>query len=106
MLYGDDIVLVSESREELPERLELWRSLLGNYGLKVSRQTTEYLECDVTQEGDLFMQDHKLPKVEAFKYLGSYVVEDGELEKEIEYWIKLAWNNWQRVSGVLCNKKV
>ncbi|KAK7066318.1 hypothetical protein SK128_024371, partial [Halocaridina rubra] len=35
-------------------------------------QRTEYLECNVTQGGDLFMQDHKLPKADAFKYLGFY----------------------------------
>ncbi|XP_076044683.1 uncharacterized protein LOC143027299 [Oratosquilla oratoria] len=106
MLFVDDIVLVSESREELQERLELWRGLLEDYGLKVSRRKTEYLECNVTQEGDLFMQDHKLPQVEAFKYLGSYVAKDGDLEKEIDYKIKLVWNNWRRVSGVLCDKKI
>ncbi|KAK4312203.1 hypothetical protein Pmani_016356 [Petrolisthes manimaculis] len=62
MLFADDIILVSESSEELQEKVELWRGLLEDYGLKVSRQKTEYLECNVAQGGDLFMQDHKLPK--------------------------------------------
>ncbi|KAK3871346.1 hypothetical protein Pcinc_023496 [Petrolisthes cinctipes] len=74
MLFADDIILVSESHEELQERLELWRGLLEDYGLKVSRQKTEYLECNVAQGGNLFMQDHKLPKVDAFKYHGSYMI--------------------------------
>ena len=103
MFFADDIVLVSESREELQERLELWRGLLEDYGLKVSRQKTEYLECNVTQGGDLFMQDHKLPKVDAFKYLGSYVTKDGDLEREIDHRIQVAWNSWKRTSGVLCD---
>ncbi|KAK4324545.1 hypothetical protein Pmani_004820 [Petrolisthes manimaculis] len=64
MLFADNIILVSESREELQEKVELWRGLLEDYGLKVSRQKTEYLECNVAQGGDLFMQDHKLPKCE------------------------------------------
>ena len=66
MLFADNIVLVSESREELQERLELWRGLLEDYGLRVSKQKTEYLECNVAQGGDLFMQDRKLPKVDAY----------------------------------------
>ena len=84
MLFADDIVLVSESLEELQERLELWRGLLEDYGLRVSRQKTEYLYCNVAQGGDLFMQDRKLPKVDAFKYLDSYVARDGGLERERE----------------------
>ena len=47
MLFAEDIVLVSESLEELQERLELWKGLLEDYGLRVSRQKTEYLECNV-----------------------------------------------------------
>lgn len=104
MLFADDIVLVSESREELQENLELWKGLLEDYGLKVSRQITEYMEYKAIQGGDLFMQNHKLPKVEAFKYLG-YVAEDGGLDKEIDHRIQAAWNNWRRVSGLLCGKK-
>ncbi|XP_076041810.1 uncharacterized protein LOC143025694 [Oratosquilla oratoria] len=95
-----------ESREELQERWSCEKGLLEDHGLKVSRQKTEYLECNVTQGGAIFMQDHKLPKLEAFKYLGSYVAEDGDLEKEIDYRIKLAWDNWRRVSRVLCDKKI
>lgn len=106
MLFADDIVLVSESREELQERLELWRGLLEDYGLKVSRQKTKYLECNMAQGGDLFMQDYKLQKVDAFKYLGSYIAKDGGLEREIDHRIQAAWNNWKRTSGVLCDKKI
>ncbi|KAK3866891.1 hypothetical protein Pcinc_027601 [Petrolisthes cinctipes] len=49
MHFADDIVLVSESDEELQGKLELWKGLLEDYGLKVSRQKTEYLECNARQ---------------------------------------------------------
>ncbi|XP_076047213.1 uncharacterized protein LOC143028728 [Oratosquilla oratoria] len=63
MLFAHDIVFVSESRDELQERLELWRGLLEDYGLKVSRQKTEYLECNVTQEGDLKGGGLQIPRI-------------------------------------------
>lgn len=47
--------------------------MLEDYGLKVNRQKTEYKDYEAMQGGDLFMQSHKFPKVEAFKYLGSSV---------------------------------
>ncbi|KAK3865435.1 hypothetical protein Pcinc_028963 [Petrolisthes cinctipes] len=40
MLFADDIVLVADSGEKLQEKLELWRGLLEDYGLKVSKEKT------------------------------------------------------------------
>ncbi|XP_071687765.1 uncharacterized protein [Rutidosis leptorrhynchoides] len=37
---------ISESKEELNRRLELWREVLERNGLRISRQKTEYLRCD------------------------------------------------------------
>ena len=106
MLFADDIVLIAESRRDLQERLELWRRSLEEYGLRVSRTKTEYLEFNVAQGGDLYLQDYKLPKVEAFKYLGCTVAEDGQLEKEIDHRIQAAWSNWRKTSGVICDRKI
>ncbi|KAL6521651.1 hypothetical protein OROGR_018220 [Orobanche gracilis] len=46
MLFVDDIVLVVESKREVNEKLELWRSTLESQGLSVSRSKTEYLWCN------------------------------------------------------------
>ncbi|KAK3877071.1 hypothetical protein Pcinc_018203 [Petrolisthes cinctipes] len=40
MLFADDIVLVADSGEKLQEKLELWRGLLEDYGLKVGKEKT------------------------------------------------------------------
>ncbi|XP_046841927.1 uncharacterized protein LOC124436045 [Xenia sp. Carnegie-2017] len=43
MLFADDLVLCDEKREHLEGRLEDWRRILKDVGLKVSRPKTEYL---------------------------------------------------------------
>ena len=42
MLFADDVVLVSETAEEVEEELEKWRAIIENKGLRISRSKTEY----------------------------------------------------------------
>ena len=37
MLFADDLVLVSETVEEVEEELERWRAVIENKGLRISR---------------------------------------------------------------------
>ena len=43
MLFADDVVLLTETRQDAEERLEQWRACLEDRGMKVSRKKTEYL---------------------------------------------------------------
>ena len=42
MMFADDIVICSESREQVEDSLERWRSALERRGMKVSRSKMEY----------------------------------------------------------------
>ncbi|KAK3510615.1 hypothetical protein QTP70_011872 [Hemibagrus guttatus] len=50
MMFADDIVICSESREQVEENLERWRFALERRGMKVSRGKTEYM-CVNEREG-------------------------------------------------------
>ena len=43
LLFADDLVLVSETIEEVEEELERWRAVIENKGLRISRSKTQYL---------------------------------------------------------------
>ena len=47
-----------------------------------------------------------LRKVSEYKYLGSVVQDNGELEKEVCSKIQGGWARWKEVSGVLCDRRV
>ncbi|KAK3523982.1 hypothetical protein QTP70_017489, partial [Hemibagrus guttatus] len=84
MMFADDIVICSESREQVEENLERWRFALERRGMKVSRSKTEYM-CVNEREGSgtVRLQGEEVKKVQEFKYLGSTVQSNGECGKEV-----------------------
>ncbi|KAK3521466.1 hypothetical protein QTP70_005778 [Hemibagrus guttatus] len=89
MMFADDIVICSESREQVEENLERWRFALERRGMKVSRSKTEYM-CVNEREGSgtVRLQGEEMKKVQEFKYLGSTVQSNGECGKESNYKLK------------------
>ncbi|XP_070011359.1 uncharacterized protein [Nicotiana sylvestris] len=90
MLFADDIVLTNETRGGVNERLEIWCHTLESKGFKLSRTKTEYLECkfsSVTGEADMVarLDSQVIPKRESFKYLGSIIQGDGEIDGDVTH---------------------
>ncbi|KAK2899938.1 hypothetical protein Q8A73_013067 [Channa argus] len=107
MMFADDIVICSESREQVEENLERWRSALENRGMKLSRSKTEYMCVNERDpDGMVRLQGAEVKKVQDFKYLGSTVQSNGECGKEVKRRVQAGWNGWRKVSGVLCDKRV
>ncbi|KAK3525767.1 hypothetical protein QTP70_007530 [Hemibagrus guttatus] len=102
MKFADDIVICSESREQVEESLERWRFALERRGMKVSRSKTEYM-CVNEREGSgtVGLQGEEVKKVQEFKCLGSTVQSNGECGKEVKKRVQAGWNGWRKVSGVL-----
>ena len=107
MIYADDIVICSESRENVETKLEKWRYALERRGMKVSRSKTEYT-CinDKNQNGKVKLHGSDLEKVNEFKYLGSTVHQTGDCTKEVKKRIQAGWCSWRKVTGVLCDKRI
>ncbi|KAK3505678.1 hypothetical protein QTP70_004488, partial [Hemibagrus guttatus] len=107
MMFADDIVICSESWEQMEENLERWRFALERRGMKVSRSKTEYM-CVNEREGSgtVRLQGEEVKKVQEFKYLGSTVHSNGECGKEVKKRVQAGWNGWRKVSGVLCDRKI
>ena len=109
MLFADDVVVCSETKEEVEQRLEMWREAMEVRGMRVSRQKTEYLKLragDRQDEGTVTMQGEVVKQVEEFKYLGSTIQADGGIDKEIAKRIQAGWGAWKRITGVMCDRKV
>ncbi|XP_071718240.1 uncharacterized protein [Rutidosis leptorrhynchoides] len=96
LIFTDDIVLVSESKNELNSRLEQWRESLEQNGLRISRQKTEYLRCDFARTEDeqnvgesISIGDQTLHPQESFRYLGSVLHKSGRIDEDVSHRIKV-----------------
>ena len=47
-----------------------------------------------------------IPKVEKFKYLGSIIQQNENIDEDINQGIKADWIKWKYASGVLCDKRM
>ena len=59
MMFAEDIVICSESTEQVEEKLERWRYDLERRGMKVSRSKTKYM-CVCKRQSSPRTGRHKL----------------------------------------------
>nr|XP_009587937.1 uncharacterized protein LOC104085568 [Nicotiana tomentosiformis] len=81
LLFADDIVLIDETRGSVNKRLE---------------------EAD----GDVRLDMQVTPMKESFKYLGSIIQKNGEINEDVTHRIGAGWVKWRLVFAVLWDKNV
>ena len=110
MLFADDVVLVDETRAGVNRKLELWRQTLESKGFRVSRTKIEYMRCDFSgvdsEDEDVSLEGKIVPKRDTFRYLGSILQSNGDINEDVCHRIKAGWMKWRQASGILCDKKV
>ena len=110
MLFADDVVLIEESRSGVSQKLELWRQTLEAKGFRLSRSKTEYMKCDFSamgyEDGDVSLDGQVVPKKDTFRYLGSMLQKEGDIDEDVSHRIKAGWLKWRQAAGVLCDPRV
>ncbi|KAF3642280.1 hypothetical protein FXO38_21200 [Capsicum annuum] len=84
---------------------------LESKGFRLSRSKMEYMECkfsEVRQEDDVVVRLHsqEIRKRDSFRYLGSMIQGNGEIDEDVSNRIGAGWMKWRLALGVLCDKKV
>ena len=69
------------------------------------------MECKCSVERDEANFDVRLatqpiPKRENFKYLGSIIQNNGDIDDDVTHRTGAAWTKWRLASGVLCDNKI
>ena len=106
MIFADDLVLCESTPEEADEQFELCRNAIENNGLRVSRKKTEYLPPSSCHD-KVKLGGEEIKNVTRFKYIGS-MFDNAEVgtTTDCKNRVRLAWNTWREVTGVICDRKV
>jgi Reverse transcriptase (RNA-dependent DNA polymerase) len=95
MLFADDVVLIDESRIGVNQKLELWRQTLESKGFRLSRTKTEYMRCQFSGEnsddGDVSLDGRVVPMNDTFRYLGSMLQSEVEIDEDVSHRIRAGW---------------
>ena len=95
MLFADDVTLVDESRAGVHRKLELRRQTLESKGFRLSRTKTEHMRCNfggaAQEEGDVSLEGQVVLKKGTFRYLGSMLQRDGDIDANVSHRIKAGW---------------
>jgi hypothetical protein len=108
MLFAYDVILVDKSMTRVDHNLELWRRTPK--GFRLSRSKTEDMKCNfsatIQEEGEVRLDAQVVSKKNTFRYLGSMLQNDGDINKDVSHKIKADWLKWCQASGVLCDPRV
>ncbi|KAM1827078.1 hypothetical protein ACFX13_026354 [Malus domestica] len=69
------------------------------------------MECKFSANGGqnelgVRIGDQKIPKSDRFRYLGSILQKNGELDGDLNHRIQAGWMKWKSASGVLCDRRM
>ncbi|VDP19633.1 unnamed protein product [Heligmosomoides polygyrus] len=73
------ITLIADSREELEEKVQLWKGALADNGLRLNDRKTKLISCEQCTESILGCLGEVIEKEEEFRYLGSELSEEGNM---------------------------
>lgn len=88
-----------------------WRQVLETYDFCLSRSKTKYMGYSFSKRRSISslevkVGDHSIPQVTQFKYLGSILQNNGEIEGGVNHRIRAGWLKLRSASGVLCDVKL
>uniref|UniRef100_A0A914UZ20 Reverse transcriptase domain-containing protein n=1 Tax=Plectus sambesii TaxID=2011161 RepID=A0A914UZ20_9BILA len=108
MLYADDVVLCARNQGDLERKLQKWKDRLHQHGLQINTAKTEYMAAgpDTANHNTIHLDGTPIARVESFKYLGSVLSEEGNIDADVKARMACGWLKWRECSGVLCDKKM
>jgi hypothetical protein len=84
--------------------------MLESKGFRLSRTKTEYMRCDFSvtrhKEGDISLDGQVVANKDTFRYLGSMLQKDGDIDEDVKHRILASWLKWHQASSVLYDKRV
>ena len=87
--FADDIVMVTERKEEIQKNLEVLKTVMDKRGMNIHLGITKVMVLSRVKEGcSVTIDREKIEEVQSLKYLGSSISADGSSDDDIEQGIQ------------------
>ena len=75
------------------------------------KSKTKYMQCSYSkrqtnEDIGIRLGNKTIQQMDKFKYLGSIIQEDCEVDDDVNNRIQTGWFKWRKVTGVICDRKV
>uniref|UniRef100_A0A8D8XFQ8 Craniofacial development protein 2 n=1 Tax=Cacopsylla melanoneura TaxID=428564 RepID=A0A8D8XFQ8_9HEMI len=104
--YADDTVLIANNQQDLQLLMDKVVNSCKEYGLKLNIKKTKYMIVSrkIVRSSSIKVYGTELERTKAITYLGCYVNENWEAEREIRIRIEKARSTFQKMKRVLCSR--
>ena len=107
--YADDIVLIAQSKEKLQEMLDIIDFYSEENGLSINLKKTECMVVSKyknVMDSEITIKGNPIKQVENFKYLGTWISNDGKCDKEIKARIAMAKETFYKLTNIFLNHNI
>jgi len=100
--FADDIIIITESLEEMETMLSEIAEASKKCGLKMNMQKTKVMTSSLVPQRKITVNGHDIEEVEEYIYLGQrFSLKEKGQEQEILRRIKLGWRQYGKLSNIM-----
>ena len=104
--FADDIALLSHSQQDMQEKTAKIEAYAKSVGLKINHSKSKIMKINANPNTEVLINNTPLENVEEFKYLGSFLNADGDINREITSRIMNASAAFHRLKAVWRTKQI
>ncbi|GFR97758.1 hypothetical protein ElyMa_002753400 [Elysia marginata] len=98
--FADDIALLSHSQKDMQEKTRCVETTARSIGLKISHSKSKVMKINTKSNSDVLIDGKSEENVTDFKYLGSYLTADGNINREISARIAMASTAFYKLNNI------
>ena len=109
LAYADDLCMIARRFSSLTIAFEEFQDAAKGIGLQLNQDKTKYISSNPESrdlEGEVQIGEYKIEKVKAFKYLGSVVTSDNNVNTEIKSRLVAGNKVYFALQNLLKNKNI
>ncbi|PWZ11227.1 Craniofacial development protein 2 [Zea mays] len=98
--WNEDVQKAIKEKKDCYKRLHHDKCAENIEKYRIAKNAMGYEDGDVSLDGQV------VPKKDTFRYLGSMLQKEGDIDEDVSHRIKAGWLKWRQAAGVLCDHRV